>query len=125
MPEASPTPSMPTIMQRRLHRLFWFALLTLVLTPRPAGAQGLNPLPVNTIDQLVDLILRAVITIGVPVLVFFFLLTGFYFVTAMGEKAKIKQAHDMLWNTIVGAALVLGAKVIHEVLVGTLTQLKI
>ena len=111
-------------------RIFWtaFSYYLLFGYSRPVYASDLNPLNplnINTIDQLVDLILKAVITIGVPLLVFFFLLTGFYFVTAMGDTAKIKTSWKMLEYTIYGAALVLGAKVIHEILLNTLTILHI
>lgn len=111
-------------MRRRTQQFVW-TVVAYSATANAARAQGLNPLPVDTIDQLVILILRAVITIGVPFLVFMFVYTGFCFVVARGDKGDLTKAKTMLWNTIAGAALVLGAKVLHEVLVGTLSQLHI
>ncbi len=116
-------------MKKRTKHTFWFAFaLALILHSTSvfaAGNESLNPLGINTIDQLVVLILQAVITVGLPLLVFFFLLTGFYFVTAQGNSKKLEDAQRMLKLTIYGAALILGAKVIHEVLVNTIAKLNL
>ncbi len=113
---------------RTVSHLYWKAVL-FVLFLITAGAahadESLNPLSVNTIDKLVDIILRAIITIGVPVLTFMLVLTGFYYVSAMGDEGKIKKYHKMLEYTIYGAILILGAKVLHEVLKNTLMKLNV
>lgn len=101
------------------------ALSLLLQAEWAKASEGLNPLDINTIDQLVSLILQAVITVGLPLLVFFFLLTGFYFVTAQGDTKKLGTAKDMLRYTIYGAALILGAKVIQEVLKNTISKLHV
>ena len=120
-------------MMKKIHlcaeRYYWKGLVAalLILSSSAAHAQNesLNPLSVSTIDQLVDIILRAIIAIGVPVLTFMLILTGFYYVTAMGDTSKIGKVHSMLQYTLYGAILILGAKVLHEILKNTLTQLHV
>ena len=116
-------------MKYRVKKAFSFALTLSYLghatIVSAAGNDALNPLNISTLDELVVLILQAVITVGVPLLVFFFLLTGFYFVTARGSDKGTEYAKTMLWNTLYGAALILGAKVILEVLKATLSKLQI
>ena len=111
-----------------LQNIYWRGLVAVTLffsTNLAHANESLNPLSVRTIDQLVDIVLRAIITIGVPVLTFMLVLTGFYYVSAMGNEGKLKTVHQMLEYTIYGAILILGAKVLHEVLKNTLTQLHV
>jgi len=88
-----------------------------------ADNSALNPLGVETIDALILIILDAIVKIGVPVITFFFVLTGFYYTTAMGDTSKVSKAHTMFRYTLIGSAVVLGAKVIYEILRNTLTKL--
>ena len=100
-------------------------LASLIFVAKLASAQGssLNPLNAETIDELVVIILDAVIKIGVPVVTFMILLTGFQYATAQGNTGKISKAHWSFLYTVIGTAIVVGAKIIHSILVNTLLQL--
>ncbi|MBI5138602.1 MAG: hypothetical protein HZA95_02265 [Candidatus Vogelbacteria bacterium] len=109
----------------RIKTIYSLIISTVVLscTNRVLAASDLNPLSVETIDELIVIILDAAIKIGVPIVTFFILLTGFKYATARGDKTKITNAHQMLQYTIIGTAIVVGAKIIHSVLKNTLLQL--
>lgn len=55
--------------------------------------------------------------LGIPVVGFFLVYTGFTFVTAQGNKEKLKRARTMFVWTIVGAAVVLGAPFIANLII--------
>jgi hypothetical protein len=57
------------------------------------------------------------------VLVIYFILAGLKYVTARGDEAAIKKAHEMLKWTAVGGAILLGAEVIQKLITGTISQL--
>ena len=50
--------------------------------------------------------------------------TGFLFVTARGDVAKITTAKQAFLYVIIGAAIMLGAFVIKTAITGTVEQLK-
>ena len=102
---------------------FVSAMLVLSITKTALADSDLNPLSVDTIDKLIVIILDAAIKIGVPIVTFFVLLTGFKYATARGDKNAITKAHNMALYTAIGTAIVVGAKIIHSILQNTLLQL--
>lgn len=83
-----------------------------------------NPLQVESLTGLVDLILSTIIYVGTPLLVFVFMLIGFRYVTAQGDVGTIKGLHRQFLWTVVGAAVILGALVIEQVLQNTINEVK-
>lgn len=83
-----------------------------------------NPLgnDVQSVWDVVDAILRLIRLIAIPLIVFFIILSGFKFVTAQGNSTKIKEAKDMLIWTLVGAAVILGAELISNIIQTTVNQ---
>ncbi len=76
-----------------------------------------NPLSgISTIPQLLVAILRVVITIAIPIIILFFMLAGFKYVTARGNPEKIKEASQALLYAVIGAVLILGATAITHIL---------
>lgn len=106
-------------------RLAIHALLFIPTTFLLADGNGItNPLTgVTSITQLLDKILEAVVLIGVPVLVMAVIYVGFMFVKAQGEPAELKTAREAFFWTVIGAGVVLGAKVISLVIKETVTNL--
>jgi len=89
-------------------------------------AQLRNPLPegVDTITELIQLILESIVLpIGSIVVVFFIIFTGFKFVTAQGNPEKISEARQMFVWTIVGTAVLLGSWAIVVAIEGTLCEI--
>jgi len=98
-----------------------------VFAANPSGGSGggiTNPLNnVKTIQELIGKILNLVVQIGLPIIVLMIIYAGFKYVTARGNPEKIKEAHDAILWTVIGAAVVLGAAVISHAISGTITSL--
>lgn len=83
-----------------------------------------NPLKVESIPELINLILGLVIDIGLPVVALAIIYVGFLFVSARGNESKLSEAKTAFLWTVVGAAIVLGAFVISTAIKGTINSLK-
>ncbi len=83
-----------------------------------------NPIRVNTIPEFVEAILGIVLTVGVPIVAFFIILSGFMFVVARGNAEKLESAKRTFLYTLIGAALLLGAWVIAQLIQGTVDALR-
>ncbi|MEK7610732.1 MAG: hypothetical protein AAB468_03260 [Patescibacteria group bacterium] len=79
----------------------------------------------DTLSEFVTAILQLAVKIGTPLIVLAIIYCGFLFVTARGNETKIKQAKDVLFATIIGAAIILGAFLISEVIESTIKSLTI
>ncbi len=100
----------------------WF--LPLVSFAQPSGGSVDtptldNPITSNNIDELLVKILDIMMTIGLPIIIFFFIFSGFKFVLARGNPTKLEDAKRAFMWTVVGAAILLGAKVLASVIQGT------
>lgn len=96
----------------------------ITLLPLFSSAQYFtNPIQADTLDGFLLQLLDVVILIGAIVIVFFLILAGFKYVTARGDEKQISSAHQTLTWTIVGAAVVLGARVIASAIKATVDQL--
>ncbi len=78
-----------------------------------------NPLGTNSVEGLLLKIMDLVVKVGSIIVVFFIIYSGYKFVTARGNESEVTKAKDTFWATIIGAAILLGAKVIAEVVVNT------
>lgn len=84
-----------------------------------------NPLAgrADSLTELLSVILDAVVRIGVLYVALSIIWVGFKFVQAQGKPEEIKEAKKSFLWTIIGAAVVLGAFVISNVIQGTVTPL--
>ncbi len=55
--------------------------------------------------------------LGIPVVTFFFILSGFLFVTAQGNAEKLKKARLVFIWTLVGTAIIVGAQPIAKMVI--------
>lgn len=100
-------------------------LLTLGLLPAPALAQCdsttelCNPLRADDLQGFLLELVDAILILSIPVIVFFIIFAGFTFVTSGGDTSKIEKAKKMAIYTIIGAAVILGASLIGDILEGT------
>jgi len=92
--------------------------------PPIVGFSISNPLKFSTIDQLITAIMGIVVQIMIPVITVMIIYTGFLFVTARGDVAKITTAKQTFLYVIIGAAIMLGAFVIKTAITGTVEELK-
>jgi len=91
---------------------------TLICNPLQSGA--------TTITDVVNLVLKnVVLPIGAVIVVFMIIYSGFLFVTAQGSEDKIKNAKQTFLYTIIGAAVLLGALVISELIQKTFEAIKV
>jgi hypothetical protein len=88
------------------------------------GAQTLkNPLKFNSLPELLNAVLDAVIELGAILLVFMLVWVGFLFVTAQGNPEKVSTARSALLWTLIGGLILLGAKAISLVVQSTVTSI--
>jgi len=66
------------------------------------------------IDRVVDLIT----TIVTGLAVIFIVLSGFNFITAQGDEAKINRAKSMLLWALIGLGIAAGAKILKDIIEG-------
>src|SRR5688572_27130219 len=78
-------------------------------------------------DSLFDLLRTIINSILMPIggilAVLAFIYSGFLYVTAQGNEAKLKTAHKALLYTAIGTAILLGAWVLAKVICNTIGQL--
>ena len=84
----------------------------------PLGPDGPQDIP-----TLLNKILDALMLFLVPIVVLFIIYAGFLFVMAQGNDVKLTKAKSVLGWTLVGAAILLGAKIITTVLSSTVTNI--
>lgn len=111
---------------KRIYTCINFWLLAVLLSvPVPAFAQTkiTNPLRADSITGLIADILDAVLILAVPVIVLFIIYAGFLFVTAGGDEQQIETAKTTALYTLIGAAIILGAELISNVLAQTAANL--
>lgn len=85
-----------------------------------------NPLKsdLNTIPKIVNALLdKIVIPIAVPIFILAIIYTGILYVIARGKPEKITEAHNALKWTLIGGAVILGAKLISSAIAGTLAAI--
>jgi len=82
-----------------------------------------NPIKVSSIQGLIKTILEAVIKIGIPIVALAIIYCGFLFVKAIGKPEEIKKAKDALLYTVIGAAILLGAWTIAQLISDTVLEI--
>lgn len=85
-------------------------------------ANPLNPL-FDSIPKFIEGALRAMVIVALPILTIFIVLSGFYFVAARGNEAKLTKARQNFMYVILGSILILGAWTISSLIASTLGQL--
>lgn len=92
-----------------------------------SGSRGIaitNPIIADNIQELFQAIIDIVLVFAVPIIVFFIIYAGFMYVTAQGDPGKIQKAHMALLFALIGGLLILGARVLIEVVGGTVDVFK-
>jgi len=84
-----------------------------------------NPFQQNSIVGLINTLLdQILIPIGGVIAVLMIMYAGFLFVTARGNEKKITDAKQAILYACIGAAILLGARIISGAITGTINQLK-
>ncbi|MEX0931287.1 MAG: hypothetical protein WDZ88_00895 [Candidatus Paceibacterota bacterium] len=83
-----------------------------------------NPICANSFLELVEIILRDIVSpILAIVAVFFLMYSGFLFVTAQGNETQLTKAKGVLKWTLIGLFVLIGARVFAEIIQATVTSL--
>jgi len=78
----------------------------------------------GTIPQFIAKILDIAVQIGTPIAVLAIIYSGFLFLVAQGNPEKVTVARRALQWSLVGAFVLLGAKVFAVAISGTISQLQ-
>ncbi len=114
---------------------FFFLMLLVLIVPvfsvlADGGGPGVPPQienPLGATRDLSALILKVVdgiAQIGYYVVVLFVIYSGFKFVKARGNDKELADAKQTFLFTVIGAAILLGATLLANVISGTVTQLR-
>ncbi len=103
--------------------LFFSSIIVFADGTQPIFSKLNNPIQSKNLQDFVRNILEGVIKIGVPLVALAVIYSGFLFVSAIGNPGKIEEAKSALTNTLIGAALLLGAWAIAELVVETVKSL--
>lgn len=68
-----------------------------------------NPIAASDLYALLEAILKSALYIVFPILVLMIIYTGFLFVRAQGNPAKLEEAKRAFFWTVMGAILALGS----------------
>ncbi len=95
-------------------------LVTLGVNSPPGGKNKIdNPLKNDDLFAFINSIIDAALKIGAVVAVLAIIFAGFMFVTAQGDEEKIKTAKRILLYAAIGIVILLGARVISDVIINT------
>lgn len=97
-------------------------------TPAPTGgnkSSGFfqNPLQAKSLPALIDSLASVVLQLGVIVAALSIMYGGFLYVTAQGNEEKLASAQKAITWSLVGTAILIGAKVIIKVITGTIGEI--
>lgn len=94
-------------------------------TSTPSNSGGIeNPIKFNDLGEFIKGIVDGVAQIGFYLVVIFIIYSGFLFVKARGNETELKKAKEAFLYTVIGAAILLGATVIANVIDGTIGQIR-
>lgn len=82
-----------------------------------------NPIGVNSINELVNTLVDIAFQIGAVVAVVMIIYSGFKFVMARGNESELGEAKKIFFYTIVGIAVLFGARVLAEIIKATVDSL--
>ncbi|MCX6719389.1 MAG: pilin [Candidatus Taylorbacteria bacterium] len=79
-----------------------------------------NPLKVNSLGDAINTAVDIFTYIAIIGAVLAFIVIGLQFILARGNPTEISKAREWLWYAIIGTAIVLGARVIIQIVLATL-----
>jgi Type IV secretion system pilin len=86
------------------------------------SVQLVNPIKVDSIQELLQTILEIVIILATPIVVLFIIYAGFKYVTARGNASQIQEATQALTYAVIGGVLIIGAVAIAEIIKNLVTS---
>ena len=103
------------------------APLTPPASTKPKSSSGasefINPINVDSIPKFFLAIVDIILIIAAPIIVLFIMYGGFLYATARGNPEQLTTAKNALLWAIIGGVIVLGARLISEVISNTIKGL--
>jgi hypothetical protein len=90
--------------------------------PNQTSGMLSNPLKVNSIQCLIEEVLKFVVNLLAIAGVLYLIWTGFMFVKAQGNPSELEKAKKSFVNAIIGMAIILGAWAIANVIANTINK---
>ena len=88
------------------------------------GTTLCNPVKADSLTGLFDNVLsQVIIPVSIVIAVMFIIWAGLKFVMAQGNAGEIEKARQNLIYVLIGVALVIGAEVILDLLLNTVTEI--
>jgi hypothetical protein len=78
---------------------------------------------ITSIGQFLGRVVDIFVLIGTPIAVLALIYAGFLFVTARGNEAQLTSAKKTFLYTVIGIAILLGAKVLADLVVNTIANI--
>lgn len=108
---------------RRAELYLFIGLLSMPLALQGVTSSGgntiNNPLDNDDLIAFINSVIEAALMIGAVVAVMAVIFAGFMFVTAQGDEEKISTAKRTLLYAAIGIAILLGARLISDVITET------
>ena len=82
-----------------------------------------NPTTGRTLENILNRLVDILFTYGMPFVIIFMVISGFMFVTARGNEEQLNKAKVVLFWTIIGAAVIIGARLIAAAIENFANQL--
>lgn len=82
-----------------------------------------NPIKVNSIIDFIKAIIDALIKIAIPIIALAIIYSGFLFVSARGNTEKLEAAKRTFIYTLLGAAILLGAWALAQIISETVSAI--
>ena len=115
---------LPTVLAVLVMMALCVGLLSPIQTLAGDNSSFANPLGNTDLAGFLLKILNALIYILFPIIILMMVYTGFLFVAAQGNPAKVTEARTALLWAVVGGVIVLGAWIIVGVVQETANALK-
>ncbi len=100
---------------RYFTRLIFFLLLAAICVPFAVKAVTIdNPLRYQDFPTLINKIIDVIFSLALVVAPVVIIIAGFFYITAVGDPAKIQTAKQIILYTVIGLVIVISAKGIIE-----------
>ena len=128
-------------MIKALKNFFWLMAVTILALPVSAFAdygsgggdtgsglpcpqgQICNPLQAGSLFEFLKAILEGALRFGTIIVVLAIIYSGFLFVKAQGNDEELTKAKDTFKNVMIGAAILLGAWAIAQIIQATINAI--
>lgn len=88
-----------------------------------SSSKLINPLHTESIPDFFYKILDILLVFAQPLVIFYIMYAGYLFVLARGNGEQVSKAKNALFYALIGGVIVFGAKLLFEVIQGTVKAL--